>query len=176
MNTLLDLLISDEEIQQKVAQIGRQIDSDYSGSELTIVMIMKGSIFLVADLIRCIHIPCSLEFVQAKSYGARGKERGELTISGLENFDVSGKHVLVVDDIFDSGHTLSSTVAALHKQHPKSLHSLVLLSKNVDRQTRYKPDYVLFQIENPFVVGYGLDYKENYRGLPGIYSMITEEK
>ena len=175
MNTLLDLLVSDEEIQQKIMQIGRQIDLDYSGKELCIVMVMKGAICLVADLIRNIHIPSSFEFVQASSYSARGKEQGELALFGLENLTIAGKHVLVVDDIFDSGRTLSTIVSHLERKTPKSLRSLVLLSKNAPRDIRYRPDYVLFEIENLFVVGYGLDYKENYRGLPGVYSLIMED-
>ena len=165
----LHTLISSEEIQQKVAEVGKQIDRDYAGEELTIVMVMKGSICLVADLIRQIQIPCALECVRASSYGHRGTQRGELSLAGLEELDIQNKHVLVVDDIFDTGATLSRVVSLLKDKNPKSLKSLVLLNKKVERKIGYRPDYVLFDIDDHFVVGYGLDYKEYYRGLDGVY-------
>lgn len=164
-------LIGQEEIRQKVAQIGKQIDQDYAGEELTMIMVMKGSICLVADLIRQIHIPCAIEFVKASSYGHRGTQKGELSLTGLEEVDVQNKHILVVDDIFDSGVTLSQIISFLKHKNPKSLKSLVLLNKKLEREVDYRPDYVLFEIDNHFVVGYGLDYKEHYRGLDGVYRL-----
>ncbi len=166
--TELRELITPGEIQQHVAQIGRQIDRDYAGKELIIVAIMKGAICLVADLIRQIQVPSTLEFVKASSYGHRGTQKGELLLSGLEKVDVAGRHILVVDDIFDSGETLSRIVSSLKEKNPKSLRSLVLLNKKVEREVAYRPDYVLFEIDNHFVVGYGLDYREHYRGLSGV--------
>ncbi len=170
----LELLISEQSIISKISEIADKLNTEYRDKELTIVMIMKGAICLVADLIRHIQIPCSIEFIQASSYGARGAKRGELTIFGLENIQLAKKHVLVVDDIFDSGATLSEVMNRLKVQDPKSLKSLVLLSKKVPRKTEYNPDYVLFEIEDRFVVGYGLDYKEHYRGLPGVYALMME--
>jgi hypoxanthine phosphoribosyltransferase len=170
----LELLISEKSILAKITEIAKQLDQDYRGKELTVVMIMKGAICLVADLIRQLHVPCSLEFVQGSSYGKRGMARGKLSIFGIERINLAKKHVLIVDDIFDSGKTLSEVVTQLKKQEPKSLKSLVLLSKNVPRKTKYTPDYVLFEIEDRFVVGYGLDYKERYRGLPGVYALMME--
>ena len=98
-------------------------------------------------------------------------ERGELTVNGLQSLDIQGRDVLLVDDIFDSGHTLNTVANALRQKHPRSLRSLVLLVKNVPRTIPWRPDYVLFEIENHFVVGYGLDYKEKYRGLEAIYRL-----
>ena len=170
----LELLISEEAILTKISEIGKRLDADYKGKELTIVMIMKGAICLVADLIRHIHVPCSLEFIQGSSYGQRGTKRGELSVFGLEKINLAKKHVLIVDDIFDSGATLSEVMSRLKLQEPKSLRSLVLLSKKVPRKTDYVPDYVLFEIEDRFVVGYGLDYKERFRGLPGVYALMME--
>ncbi|KAG6559472.1 Hypoxanthine phosphoribosyltransferase [Candidatus Rhabdochlamydia oedothoracis] len=162
----LDLLISMDEIQDKIAKIAVQLEADYKDQEIVIVMIMKGAICLVADLIRAISLPCVVESIQASSY--HGKTRGNLQIKGLEALDLLAKNVLLVDDIFDSGNTLFQVYQALAEKKPKSLKSLVLLSKNVS-DLEYRPDYLLFSVENRFVVGYGLDYKEYYRGLKGIY-------
>ncbi len=170
----LELLISERSIIDKITEVAEQLDAHFHDQELTIVMIMKGAICLVADLIRHLQIPCSLEFIQSSSYGQGGTKRSELFFFGLENIDVKDKHVLLVDDIFDSGATLSEAVKRLTLHQPKSLKSLVLLSKNVPHKTDYRPDYVLFDIEDRFVVGYGLDYKEHYRGLPGIYTLLVE--
>lgn len=170
----LELLISQEEILRKVEKIGQQLNSDYAGKEVMVVMVMKGALCLTADLIRQFSFPCSLEFIQASSYGNKGTERGALTLTGFEKLDFFSKEVLLVDDIFDSGNTLTVIVAAIAAKKPKSLKTLVLLSKNIKRATSFVPDYVLFGIENRFVVGYGLDYKERYRGLPGVYILKDE--
>ncbi len=170
----MDLCISEEEIHRKLGDVARSLDLVYQGKELVIVMVMKGSICLVADLLRLLQVPCSIEWVQAKSYGARGASRGELSILGLEELPIQGKHVLLVDDIYDSGHTLNTIRLHLQEKRPESLKTLVLLSKQVPKENNYQPDYVLFPIEDRFVVGYGLDYKELYRGLSGIYALIFE--
>jgi len=172
--THLELLISDHAIHERIKEVCAQLDQDYADQEITVVMIMKGALCLVADLIRLIHLPCSIEVIQSSSYGERGVVRGGLTLSGIEKLTLQEKHVLLVDDIFDSGITLSTIAALLEEKSPKSLKSLVLLSKNVPHKTTYRPDYVLFEIEDRFVVGYGLDYKEYYRGLPGIYALSLE--
>jgi hypoxanthine phosphoribosyltransferase len=170
-----ELLISEKSIIDKIAEVSVELDRDFQGNEITIVMIMKGAICLVADLIRHIKSPCSIDFIHCSSYGQNGTERGELSFFGMDRIDVKNKHVLLVDDIFDSGVTLSESVKRLKEQGPKSIKSLVLLTKNVPHKTDYRPDYTLFPIENRFVVGYGLDYKELYRGLPGVYAMVIEE-
>jgi hypoxanthine phosphoribosyltransferase len=164
-----ELLISQDQIKSKIADVASILDAQYQGEELTIIMLMKGALCIAADLIRELKTPCTIECVRASSYGQRGIQRGELKIAGLEDLDLSSKNVLLVDDIFDSGKTVSKVMAKLEEKNPKSLKSLVLLVKNVERDMTYVPDYVLFNIENLFVVGYGLDYKEYYRGLPGIY-------
>ena len=165
------LLISQNEIKHKIAEVARQLDDEYQGEELTIVMVMKGALCITADLIRELKVPCKIEYVSASSYGRRGTERGELKLLGIEELDLAAKNVLLVDDVFDSGETISRIVEALQRKKPKTLKSLVLLAKKADRAVVYKPDYVLFNIENHFVIGFGLDYKEYYRGLPGIYTL-----
>jgi len=164
-----ELLISQDEIKQKIAEFAQILDNEYQGEELTIVMVMKGALCVAADLIRELQTPCTVEYISASSYGHRGTTRGELQILGLERLDLTAKNLLLVDDIFDSGETISKIAAALKEKKPKTLRSLVLLAKNVPRDVTYTPDYILFHIENQFVIGFGLDYKEHYRGLPGVY-------
>ncbi len=171
MSSSLELLIAEEEIRQKIAAVARKLDAFYAGEELTIVMVMKGAFCFTADLIREMKTPFTIETIRASSYGNRGSERGELSIDGMEALDLTSKHVLLVDDIYDSGKTLSLIVSKFEEQGPKTLRTLVLLSKKVQKLTTYIPDEILFEIENTFVVGYGLDYKEHYRGLRGIYKM-----
>jgi|SRR5580700_818171 hypoxanthine phosphoribosyltransferase len=166
----IELLISQDEIKSKITEFAQMLDTQYHNEELTIVMVMKGAICMTADLIRALKTPCTIEYVKASSYGQRGEKRGELKIFGLQELDLSSKNVLLVDDIYDSGETVSQIVAKLKEKKPKSLKSAVLLAKNVARDVNYIPDYILFNIGNQFVIGYGLDYKELYRGLPGIYA------
>ncbi len=166
----LELLISPEEIAQKIAQTAEKLTAEYSDEPLTVLLVMKGALCVGADLLR--HLPATthLEYIKASSYGQNGAQRGELKIIGLDHLNLEGKHLLVVDDIFDSGATMEGIVAKVQEKNPKSLKSLVLLMKNVPHATDYRPDYVLFDIENRFVIGYGLDFKEDYRGLPGVYA------
>ena len=170
----IELLISPEEISHKIAEVAATINEEYRGEELTILMVMKGAVCVVVDLMHQLQIPCAVDYIKASSYGQNGTHRGELVVKGLEEIDLKGKNVLVVDDIFDSGHTMSTIVNRLQDKQLKSLKTLVLLLKNVPREISYLPDYVLFHIENRFVIGYGLDYKEFYRGLPGIYAFVND--
>jgi hypoxanthine phosphoribosyltransferase len=170
----LKLLIPHDQILARIYAVGDKLNHYYQGRELTLVMVMKGSICLTADLIRCLTVPCAIEYVQCSSYGARGASRGALTIAGLDALNLKGKDVLLVDDIYDSGTTLAAVIEALRVQQPRSLRTLVLLAKRVSRNTPYMPDDVLFEIDDQFVVGYGLDYKEQYRGLPGVYAFHQE--
>lgn len=170
----LELLISSKNIEEKIIAIGKEIDEQYKGKELVVIAVMKGGICLTADLMRHITIPFTLEYMRACSYGMNGKQQGELILKGMENFDFSNKDLLIVDDIFDTGKTMSAIVNHIQKCHPNSVTSLVLLDKQVPKRTEYRPDYVLFKIEDRFVVGYGMDYKEHYRGLPGIYAFIND--
>lgn len=169
--TSFEKFISKEEIHEKLKEIAAKIDSDMQGEKLTVVMLMKGAFIVTADLVRYLQTPCILEFIQTSSYGAKGKVRGELTIHGLDKIDIAGKNVLVVDDVFDSGVTLSTVVDKINAFNPLSVRSLVLLSKNIPHKVAYTPDYVLFDIEDRFVVGYGMDYKEHWRELPDVYAV-----
>ena len=172
MDHLLDLeptpLISKEQIADQISVVAQQINSDYEGLDLVILLVMKGALCVGADLARALEVPCTIECVQCSSYGMRGKERGELEIFGLDRLNLQNRDVLLVDDIFDTGNTLLGLSKAVAQQQPRSIKSLVLLKKNVPH-VDFNPDYVLFDIEDHFVIGYGLDYKEYYRGLDAIF-------
>jgi len=168
----MKLLLSKEKIAEQIKLTAAQIHRDYSGQDLVIVMVLKGALCVVADLIREIDLSFDVETVQCSSYGLRGTERGELEVLGVNLLHIHNRDVLVVDDIYDSGHTMKALFESLKLKQPRSLKSCVLLYKNnVPKINHYRPDYVLFDIDNLFVVGYGLDYKEKYRGLPGVYVM-----
>ncbi len=167
----IQILIDQKEIRSKIIEIAQTIDSDYKDKEIVILMIMKGAFIFTSDLIREIKTPFCVETISCSSYGQKGKHRGELTVKGLENLDLKSKHVLIVDDIFDSGNTLSTVTKEVEKQSPSSIKSLVLLVKKSPNRIKnfIFPNYYLFEIEDKFVIGYGLDYKEYFRGLKGIY-------
>jgi hypoxanthine phosphoribosyltransferase len=165
----LKQLISEDQIQTRIKEVAHQINQEYQGKEITFIMVMKGAFIIMADLIREITVPCQVEAVTATSYGQNGTVSGTLTLKGLEDISLKGRHVILVDDILDTGKTMTSIKDQLLLQEPASLKTLVLLLKNRPRSITYTPDYFLFPIENEFVIGYGLDYKELYRGLRGIY-------
>lgn len=165
----LQLLISSDQIEERLERIARKLEEEYAGKEVTIVMVMKGSFILIADLMRHLHLPVCLDTIHCSSYGHGSK--GELTVEGIDELEISGKHILVIDDIFDTGETLAEVVRQIEEKNPATLKSLVLLQKDVPHNTDYRPTIALFDIEDRFVVGYGLDYKEYYRGLPDIYAI-----
>lgn len=133
----LELLLSKEEIAEKIKTIASLLDREYENKEIIIVMILKGSIFFVSDLIRSLHMPVRLETIHCTSYGEHGMKRGELKITGLDSLDLEGKHVLLVDDILDSGITISQVIEGIQKHHPKTLLSLVLLTKKSGQTNRF---------------------------------------
>lgn len=167
----LSLLLSEEAIAEKIQEVARQLNHDFTGREVTLISVLKGSILLTSDLMRQLDIPFTIEFIQAKSYGMRGTTPGELIIEGLEKLHLKNKEVLLIDDIYDTGKTLQEISQKIQEYNPKSLTTLVLLKKQRADHPAARPDYVCFDIEDHFVVGYGLDYKEKYRGLKGIYTL-----
>lgn len=163
------LLISKEQIQQKIAFLANEINAQYQNQEVTIIVILKGAICFLVDLMRHLRFPFTLEFISASSYGMRGKKPGEVIVRGIENLDLKDKEVLLLDDIFDTGKTLETIVKEIEKKRTKTLQIAVLLKKKGTSKTTVDPDFVCFDIEDHFVVGYGLDYKEHFRGLEGIH-------
>ncbi len=168
-NSQLELLLSKERIQSAVQATAKQLNQQYADKEVTLIVVMKGALCTAADLIRELDFPVNIECIKASSYGMSGKTSGTLKVADLDKLDLEGKEVLLVDDIFDTGKTLERLTEQIKAKQPKSFRSLVLLRKNVPHVTSLQPDYVLFDIDNLFVVGYGMDYKEQFRGLSGIY-------
>jgi hypoxanthine phosphoribosyltransferase len=163
------LLISEEAISKKIASFAQILNQKFQGQQLHIIMILKGSLCFVADLIRKLDIAFTIDAISCSSYGQKGTSRGTLSIEGLNQIDVKGHDVLLVDDIFDTGFTLATVAKLIQDKEPRSLATAVLLDKPAKKQVDFAPDYTLFSVEDRFVIGYGLDYKELYRGLPGIY-------
>ncbi|MCA9108826.1 MAG: hypoxanthine phosphoribosyltransferase [Planctomycetaceae bacterium] len=161
-------LISEEEIRSAVEQLGRQISDDYEDRPLTILGVLTGSIMLVTDLIRQIELPLKLGLIQASSYRGTATTPSELRINTTLVPDITDRHVLLVDDIFDTGKTMEGLMESLQSFNPRSIKSAVLLWKKVRTIVDLEPDYHCFLIPDEFVVGYGLDYNDEYRHLPYI--------
>ena len=161
-----EILFTEEQLHEIVARIGAQINRDYAGKNLLMVSVLKGSLIFMADLMRQITIHCAIDFLAVSSYGNGTTSSGEVRILKDLDQSLAGKDILVVEDILDSGVTLSHVCAHLREMGPASLKICTLLDKPSRRQTDVKADYVGFTIPNEFVVGYGLDYDEHYRNLP----------
>lgn len=159
------ILITDAQLARRIAALGRQIKRDYAGRELVIVSLLNGTVMFLGDLIRHIGIPLRLDFMGVSSYGA-GTESGELVYTKELRLDVRGRDVLLVDDILDTGKTLSRVTKKLRLLKPRRIKTCVLLDKKARRVEKVEADYVGFEIPDEFVVGYGLDYAERYRNLP----------
>ena len=162
------VLISKEQIEQRVKELGEAITRDYAGEEIVMVGILKGAVVFFADLARQIDLPLRMDFMAISSYGNATKSTGVVRILKDLDKDVTGKHVIIVEDIVDSGMSLSFLVDNIQSRGVKSVKICVLLDKPERRRTRVDVDYRGFVIPDEFVVGYGLDYAENYRQLPEI--------
>jgi hypoxanthine phosphoribosyltransferase len=160
------ILLSKEELHDGVTRMADEIAAAYADQQLTIVGVLTGSVVLMADLIRLIDLPMRVGVLQASSYRGATTTRGDLVINSELMLDISGRDVLLVDDIFDTGHTLVRTLEKMKDFGPTSIRSAVLLRKNGRQEIDYKPDFVGFDIPDEFVVGYGLDYEDMYRNLP----------
>ena len=167
-------LLSEEELRKGVTELADQINKDYGDSPLTIIGLMTGSIVLLADLIRQLKMPLRVGVVQASSYRG-GTERGELTINADLMPDIREREVLLIDDIFDTGHTMERVMARMNELSPKTLKAAVLLSKTSRNEVEMRPDYIAFDIPDEFVVGYGLDYQDEYRNLPFLACLEQED-
>ena len=161
-----EVLISEEQLAAKVAEMGAAISRDYQGKKLMIIGVLKGSVVFMSDLLRRITIPVEMDFMAVSSYGSGTKTSGVVKI--LKDLDrlIQGYHILIVEDILDSGNTLSYLTELLQDRSPASIRIATLLDKPERRKVDIRPDYVGFQIPDEFVVGYGLDYAELYRNLP----------
>ena len=170
-----EILISEKEIRARTRELGRQISQDYQGRDLLLVCVLKGAITFLADLMREITVPHSIDFMAISSYGASTRSSGVVRILKDLDTNIEGCNVLIVEDIIDTGRTLSYITANLKTRHPKSLRICTLLDKPSRREIVIPLDYVGFEIPNKFVIGYGLDYGEIYRNLSYI-GVLKEEK
>jgi hypoxanthine phosphoribosyltransferase len=171
---IAEILISAAEIQTKVAEIGAAISRDYAGRDLLLVSVLKGSVFLVADLLRAIEGPVAVDFIAVTSYGPQTRSSGVVRM--IKDLDVSieDRNVLVIEDIIDTGLTLNYILKLLRGRHPKSLEVGTLLNKPARRLANIPLRYLGFDLPDRFVVGYGLDFEERYRNLPFICVLKPE--
>jgi hypoxanthine phosphoribosyltransferase len=165
---LKDVLIGEERLRARVIELAAQIDADYAGRELLLVGVLKGAVMVMADLARAMHMPVEMDWMAVSSYGSGTRSSGVVRILKDLDTDITGKDVLVVEDIVDSGLTLSWLVGNLRSRGPASVRVCVMLRKPAAARMDVDVAYTGFDIENEFVVGYGLDYAEKYRNLPFI--------
>lgn len=161
------ILLTEEQIQQCVAKLGAQLAEEYADKNPIFLGVLKGVVVFFADMIRATPIPCEIDFLAASSYG-NGTNSGKLIMRKDVSVDIRGRHVVILEDILDTGNTLKRVVAHLLEKEPASLKICALLDKPDRREVEIEADYVGFTIPNEFVVGYGLDYAEGYRNLPYI--------
>ena len=168
-------MLTEEEVQKKVEALAEAINQDYPDGELIVVGILKGCFVFVADLVRKLQADVRVHFMQVSSYGDGTESTGEIVIKKDLDIDIAGKHVILAEDIIDSGNTLSKLVPLLESRNPASVKVCALLSKPSRRQVEFEADYTGFEIPDEFIVGYGLDCAEAYRQLPYIAVVAEEE-
>jgi len=170
------VLLTEEEVDKKIQEIGEQISKDYAGEQVHLVCVLKGGVFFLCELAKRITIPVSMDFMSVSSYGSDTKSSGVVKIVKDLDESLAGKNVIVVEDIVDSGRTLSYLLEMLKDRGPKSMRLCTLLDKPDRRVVDVNVDYTGFQIPDEFVVGYGLDYDQKYRNLPyiGIVELDAE--
>jgi len=162
------VLFDEPAINRRLDEIAAQIYQDYRDRELTVIAVLNGSLMLMADLLRRIPLPLKLDCLSVASYHGKAQTSSEVIFKQIALSDVVDRHILILDDILDSGHTLAAICEKLETAKPRSIRVCVLLSKKKQRARYVAADYVGFEIEDEFVVGYGLDFMESYRNLPYI--------
>jgi hypoxanthine phosphoribosyltransferase len=161
-----ETLIEERRLQERIAELGREVSVDYAGRDLLLIGVLKGAVFFMTDLMRHITVPCEVDFMAISSYGAATDSSGVVRILKDLDLNIEGRDVLVVEDIIDSGLTLSYLTRTLEARAPASLEVCTLLTKPERREVDVPVRYVGFEIPNKFVIGYGLDFAERYRNLP----------
>jgi hypoxanthine phosphoribosyltransferase len=169
-----EILFSEEEIQLKVRELGKQISLDYAGRNLLVICVLKGAFIFMADLVKSMDVPLELDFMAVSSYGVSTKSSGVVKIIKDLDIPVEGRDVMIVEDIIDSGLTLSYLIDVLERRNALSIAVVTLFDKPARRTVDLEPDYKGFTLPDAFVVGYGLDYAEKYRNLPYI-GVLKEE-
>ncbi|HOM30307.1 MAG TPA: hypoxanthine phosphoribosyltransferase [Deltaproteobacteria bacterium] len=162
-------------ISRKVSQLGEEISRSYMGKELLVVGILKGGFMFMSDLVRAVSLPTRIDFARLSSYGKSDSPEGDVKIVDDVHEDIQGVHVLVVDDIMDTGHSLLAFKRHLERMGPASVKICTMIDKTARREAPISPDFFGFRIEEGFVVGYGLDYAESYRTLPELYVLDASD-
>lgn len=177
MKEKVRILLPEQEVNRRIAEIARQISQDYDGKEVHLICVLKGSVFFMCELAKRITVPVTMDFMSVTSYGNDTKSSGVVRIVKDLDEPLDGKNVLIVEDIIDSGRTLSYLIDILAKRNPKTLRLCTLLDKPERRVTPVAVDYTCFNIPDEFVVGYGLDYAQKYRNLPfiGVVEFAEEQ-
>lgn len=170
----VEVMLGAEQIQKRIAELGAQITADYRGKDLTLVGIMKGSIFLLTDLARHVDLPCTIELMGVSSYQGGTETTGEVRVTHDVTKPMHGRHVLLVEDIVDTGLTMKFLLDNMNARNPASVKVATLLEKPSRAKVKVTIDYKGFVIEDRFVVGYGLDYGEKYRNLPFVGVLRTD--
>ncbi|MFH0788563.1 MAG: hypoxanthine phosphoribosyltransferase [Pseudomonadota bacterium] len=165
-------LYSQREIQKKIKELARAISKDYRKEELVLIGVLKGAFVFMSDLARNLSIPVKLDFVRLASYGSQSRSQGKIRLTKAIELPIRDKHILVIEDIVDSGLTLKFLLDFLNKENPKSVRICALIDKTERREVPILVDYVGFSISKGFIVGYGLDFDEQYRHLPGLYHLV----
>ena len=173
-NDLKEILFSEEQIRQRVAELGEQINRDYMGKEPLLIGVLKGCFVFFADIARCIDLKCEIRFLIASSYGFSSITSGNVKIGNELDFEITGRDVIIIEDILDSGVTLSSLREVILGHKPSTLKVCALLDKPARREVPVSADYIGFLCPDEFLVGYGLDYAEGYRNLPYIAALKSE--
>ncbi len=171
MSEKLKLLYSQRDISLRVKELALQISKDYEGKELFLIGILKGAFIFLSDLVRALQIPVKIDFVRLQSYGSKTESSLEVKLTKDIESAIEGKEVLIVEDIVDTGITLRFLLQRLRERNPRSLKICALIDKEQRRKAEIDVDYVAFRLSGGFVVGYGLDFDEKYRYLPGIYEI-----
>ena len=171
---IMDIIYSEGEIHKRVKELGAQITADYAGKSPLLIGVLKGCFVFLADLSRCIDLDCEIRFLTASSYGFSSVTSGKVKIGKDFDYEIEGRDVIIIEDILDSGVTLTALRDFVTKRSPASLKICTLLDKPARRQVQIKADYLGFECPDEFVVGYGLDYAERYRNLPFIASLMPE--
>src|SRR3712207_961913 len=167
-NDIKEVLFSEEKLKEKVQEIGKKITEDYKGKQLILVGILKGSVPFMADLMKCVEMPCQIDFMDVSSYGNSTESSGVVRILKDLEFEVEGKDILIVEDIVDTGTTLEYLKTYLKSKNPSSVSVACLLNKPDRRKVEVDVKYLGYEVPDEFLVGYGLDYAEKYRNLPFI--------
>ena len=166
-----EVLITEQALQARITEIAAEVNRDYEGRELLVIGVLKGAVFFIADLVRQLHVPCEIDFMAVSSYGSQTHSSGVVRILKDLDIPIAGRHVLIVEDVIDSGLTLSYLLKNLASRDPASLEICTLLTKPRHQRLRINTRYVGFELRDVFVIGYGLDHGERFRNLPFIAAL-----